>query len=272
MVDLREGHNIPSKPSCRFRILWTIAARKHWMSLWFSLCSALLLPSDHALTPCFGSTDRIQPLGLLKPKDQEGNATSLGTCAFKKCVSIKDSLFLGKLCFRHQNAVLTHGRAWAFLKAGLALRLVEAGCAKCAYIPLCWDPCKPQLMAASGELLHIFCAEWVSLEKTLQPFSISLVTAKSTTAVLMLCRQWQTPDGVSGPSLRSSSHRKAPWPICKSPKVCSPWQLSFMCSYLHKIPWRTTHYLLLTRQRNSCRVKNALIRWTNLMEKKRSRR
>lgn len=81
------------------------------MSLWFSLCSASLLPSHHALTPCFGSTDRTQPLGLLKPKDQEGNATSLGTCAFKKCVSIKDSLFLRKLCFRHQNAVLTHGRA-----------------------------------------------------------------------------------------------------------------------------------------------------------------
>lgn len=70
------------------------------MSLWLSLCSALLLPSHHTLPPCFDSSDRIQPLGLLKPKEQEGNDTTLGMRAFKKCVSIKDSLFLGKKCFR----------------------------------------------------------------------------------------------------------------------------------------------------------------------------
>lgn len=80
--------NSSSKSLLLFYEDMNITVRKHWMSL--APCSSSALPRQHDLPPCSESSERICPLEILKSKEQEGTATSLGICTSKKQRYIKD--------------------------------------------------------------------------------------------------------------------------------------------------------------------------------------
>lgn len=138
------------------------------------------------------------------------------------------------------NLVLVSGSVLSFLEAQLDF---EAGfsCSSAITSSCAWVPANPNHWLQEGNFptSHLQCrVAWGNENGENCCFSISpwCLLAKDTLAVLMLCEYCQTPDDVSGTRFKQFSSRKAP-------QTWKQWFLCgclVLCSYWHKIIWRTT--------------------------------
>lgn len=224
----------------------SITARKHWMSL--APCSSSVFPRQHGLPPWSESSERICPLEILKSKEQGGTATSLGICISKKVEVYQEQLlFLRKCTPDRKIPVFIHGSI-----------LLPGNMFKCSKKQLWWSPNKPQPSTAGWEFPHTSCTGWSSPSKWEQrklscPICPLWLSSKDIPAVLVLHKQchMQMHHSISATRFKHFLIHT----LQTQKTLCSLWLL---CS-VFLLAWRTTHWLLLLRERDSFRVLSAVI-------------
>lgn len=151
-------------------------------------CSSSVLPRQRGLSPCSESSERICPLEILKSKEQEGTATSLGICPSKKWRYIKDSCyFWGRCAPGRKIPVFTQRSVLHFLETRSSA--VRNSCDRV--------PANPNLQLQGWEFPHMFCTGWSSPGKWEQrklscPICPWWLLSKNTPAVLLLCKHCHT--------------------------------------------------------------------------------